>query len=80
MFRFHYERLQRKWPQTQLAALTGINQVYLSLMENGRMTPNDDELARLARALGVYPPAVLLKTVLVEPPEVDEPQVQAEAR
>ena len=80
MFRFHYERLRRKWPQTHLAALTGINQVYLSLMENGRMMPNDEELGRLAGALGVFPPSVLLKPVLVEPPEVEEPQVQAEAR
>jgi transcriptional regulator with XRE-family HTH domain len=70
VFRFHYERLRRKWPQTQLAALTGINQVYLSLMENGRMTPNEDELQRMACALGISPPSVLMKPVLVEPADV----------
>jgi len=72
MFRFHYERLKRRWTQQQLGDLAGINQTYVSLMERGRMTPTHAELEGLSRALGVRPPDVLLKPVLVEPPEVEE--------
>jgi transcriptional regulator with XRE-family HTH domain len=76
MFRFHYERLVRRIDQKRFGAMVGINQVYLGLMENGRMTPNESELARMARALGVYPPSVLLKP-MVEPSEVEDDQVAA---
>jgi len=44
MFRFHYERLKRRWTQQQLGDLAGINQTYVSLMERGRMTPTHAEL------------------------------------
>jgi transcriptional regulator with XRE-family HTH domain len=80
MFRFHYERLVRRLTQKQFAGMCGINQVYLGLMENGRMTPNEEELTLMSHALRVYPPSILLKPVLVEPPEVEEPQAHVEAR
>jgi transcriptional regulator with XRE-family HTH domain len=78
-FEFHRQCLRRNWTEVQFAAVTGINQVYLSLMEQGRMTPSEDELARMARALGVASPSLLMRRVPDEP-LVDEPQVQAEAR
>ena len=77
MLRFHYERLVRRIGQKKFAEMTGINSVYLGLMEHGRMTPNEDELTRMSHALRVYPPSILLKPVLVEPPEVEEDQVAA---
>jgi hypothetical protein len=41
------------------------------MIELGRLVPTDDELTRLANALGVHPPSLLLTVV--------EPQPVAEA-
>ena len=79
MFYFHYLRLSRRLTQRQLATLTDINQSHISLMELGRMTPTGAQLEGMALALGVSPAQVLMKPVVVEPPDLAESdEVEAE--
>jgi transcriptional regulator with XRE-family HTH domain len=49
------ERLRRErgWSQTRLAQLTGIPQVYISLLERSKYVPAPEEWEQLARAFGV---------------------------
>lgn len=70
MLRLQYERIDRRFSQGTLARLAGMHQPAICLIEQGRLQPTPVELARLAQALGIHPPSVLLKPVLVEP--VDE--------
>ena len=74
MFYFHYLRLTRRLTQHQLAAMTRINQSHISLMEQGRLTPTDAQLEDMAMALDISPARVLMRTVVVEPAEIEEPQ------
>ena len=55
MKRLQTERQRRGWTQTQLAAAAGLHQAQVSLIENGRTVPTEDQLARLADALEVSP-------------------------
>ncbi len=46
-------RQQRKMSQQELARLVGVNQSFISKMENGEQTnPNAETLKQLARTLG----------------------------
>lgn len=47
------ERLNRNCPQWQLAQVVGMSPSRLSMIETGRIRPRDEEVARLAAALGV---------------------------
>lgn len=47
------ERLRRRWTQRHLALFAGRGQMWLSLVETGRIIPRAVELERLAVALGV---------------------------
>jgi transcriptional regulator with XRE-family HTH domain len=51
--------------QTELAAVTGLHQSTISMIETGRLRPTRDQLQRLADALRVYPPEKLLEHVVV---------------
>jgi len=81
MLRIKFERVKRGWSQTCLGqrahAMGGlprvIAQAEISLIEAGRLTPTDEELEALGRALRISPASVLLKPVLVQDP--DEVQV-----
>jgi transcriptional regulator with XRE-family HTH domain len=55
-------RLERRMGQPALAKLSGVPQPTISLIESGRLNPREDELDRLANALGVLP-AVLMRAV-----------------
>lgn len=46
-------RFFKRINQYQLALQTGLTQSRISIIENGYVTPKDDETGRLARALGV---------------------------
>lgn len=67
--RLKYERLRRKLTQLDLAHLTGIPQPHISYMELGRMNPTEEQLVRLANALLISPPSVLMKPCLIADPE-----------
>jgi transcriptional regulator with XRE-family HTH domain len=56
-------RLERHIGQPALAKLSGVPQPTISLIERLRLNPTDDELERLARALGVWPPHLLMRQV-----------------
>ena len=70
--RLKYERLRRKLTQSDLGHLTGIPQYHISYMEMGRMNPTEEELVRLANALLISPPSVLLKECKIADPETEE--------
>jgi hypothetical protein len=70
----HYERLRRGWRISQLAALANTNNVYISLMERGRLTPTPDELERIGRALGIPPDSVMKR---IDVPQAEEQEVGA---
>lgn len=63
----HYERLRQGLRINQLSALTGINTVYLSLIERGRLIPTKDELERIGRALNIPANAVMKHLEVVQP-------------
>lgn len=67
MLRLQYERIVHGFSQGTLARLAGTTQPDICLIERGRLLPTATQLERLARALGVAPPSILLKPVLVEP-------------
>jgi transcriptional regulator with XRE-family HTH domain len=50
-------RLEKGIKQIALAAETGIQRSRLSMIENGWVTPNDDEQAALRKALDLKPEA-----------------------
>lgn len=67
IFRLHLERLKRRWTQAELGRRAGIRQSDISAIERGRLNPTEDELLRLANALAITPPSVLMKeTVLAD--------------
>ena len=70
-------RRNKRWTQSQLGRLrtVRISPSFISLIEQGRGIPNDDQRNRLAHALGI-PPEQLLDDVDVGdtvPPVVEEP-------
>ena len=67
--RLKFERIRRHLSQDQLGRKTGIRQSDISAMERGRLNPTEDELARLANALLINPPSVLLKEIPIRDPE-----------
>jgi transcriptional regulator with XRE-family HTH domain len=65
ILRLHYERIKRRWTQSELGRRAGIQQTTVSAIERGRINPTADELLRLANALLITPPSVLMnETVL----------------
>lgn len=67
LLRIKYERIKRHWTQHELARRSGIRIEPLGLIENGRLQPTEEQLLRLANALKITPPEVLLKpTVLAD--------------
>lgn len=68
--RLRFERQRRNWTQATLGQLAGrsglrraLTQNEVSAIELGRLNPRPDELAALARALGVSVPSTLLHPV-----------------
>lgn len=77
LLRLAYERMKRHWSQSELGRRSGIRQQDISLIETGRLIPTDEQLFRLAVALRMSPPEILLKpTVLAD--EVEAEQLIAE--
>jgi len=58
-------RIDQGLKQPALAKSSGVPQPTISLIENGRLNPTEDELARLGRTLGV-PPSVLMRPVTLD--------------
>ena len=77
MTTLQFLRLERRIGQPALAKLSGVAQPTISLIETGRLNPREDELARLARALGVLPD-VLMRQVLLDLSAETEPQAEAQ--
>jgi transcriptional regulator with XRE-family HTH domain len=68
VLRIKYERKTRGFTQDVVDVLAFVHQPQLSLIENGRLRPTQAQLQRLAKALRVSPPEVLLRPVeIVEP-------------
>ena len=65
ILRLHYERIKRGWTQAELGRRATIRQTDISAIERGRLNPTDDELLRLANALLISPPSVLLKPTVL---------------
>ena len=65
MLRIKYERLRAGWDHKFVGRLSGLPQPTISLIEQGRLVPTDDELERIARVLKVTPPSALLKPVVL---------------
>lgn len=63
MLRLRFERLDQGRALSYIAREAGMPAPVLSMMELGRVNPNEDELTRLASVLGVWPPSVLLEVV-----------------
>ena len=53
MTTLQFLRLEHGLKQPGLAKLSGVPQPTISLIENGRLNPSDDELERLGRAWAV---------------------------
>ena len=62
MITLQFLRLDQGLNQPALAKQSGVPQPTISLIENGRLNPTEDELERLGRALGA-PPGVLMRQV-----------------
>lgn len=77
MVRAKFERLKRDWTQADLLARAqSLDYHTLRLLEQGRATPTDEQLAELGRVFKISPASVLLKPTLVrDPEEVDAEQV-----
>jgi transcriptional regulator with XRE-family HTH domain len=67
--RLKFERHKRGWSQTDLGMRANISQDDISAIERGRLNPTSAELQRLADAFRIYPPPVLMKSVVVKDPE-----------
>ncbi len=65
MLRLKFERLKRDLSQGEIAILVGITQPMVSLCEQGRLRLTPDQLDRIAQVLGISPPEVLMREVLV---------------
>lgn len=52
-------RKLKGWTQAQLAERLSLTQPIIARWENGRATPNETNLGRLAEALGVTPESIL---------------------
>lgn len=55
MNRLREVRVVKRVTQFQLRLSTGIHQSKISLMENGLISPKEDEKAKLAKALNLNP-------------------------
>ena len=62
MLTLEFARRQKKLSQNDLSAKTRIAAHFISLVENGRGLPTEDQAQRLATALGV-PVEILLQQV-----------------
>ena len=67
MLHLELARRNRRWTQTQLSQVTRIDQRFISTIERGEGYPTPDQLQRLATALNVSTPGLLLEPV--EPAE-----------
>lgn len=65
MLRLKYERDSLQLRQEDVAALAGLWQWQVSLIERGRLVPLPDQLERLAAVFGVDPPEELLTDLTV---------------
>jgi transcriptional regulator with XRE-family HTH domain len=63
--RLRFERIKRGLRQTELAQSVGMRNQVLCDIETGRIVPSPDELERLAAALHVWPPEILMREVRV---------------
>lgn len=70
-----FRRRQIKLTQYQLADRAGVLRDVVGEIERGRVNPRPDELAKIARVLGVEPPERLLAHV-PDPFEHDLPEVR----
>lgn len=66
LLRAKYERIKRHWTQLELSRRSGVRQETIYLIETGRLTPTDEQLLRLANALLVTPPSVLLQPTVLK--------------
>lgn len=64
MTNLQFLRLERGIGQPALAKLSGVPQPTISLVERLRLNPTENELERLARALDVWPPNLLMRRVV----------------
>jgi transcriptional regulator with XRE-family HTH domain len=73
LLRLTVERKKRKWTQVELGRRAAVRNQDISLIEQGRLIPHEEQLARLAGALNISPPSVLLKpTIFKNDAEVDQ--------
>lgn len=72
ILRVHYERIKRHWTQAELGQRASIRQTIVSAIERGRVNPTEHELTRLANALHIWPPDVLLKPTVLPDEEAAE--------
>lgn len=80
LLRLTYERIRRHWSQSELGRRSSIRQQDISLIETGRLIPTEEQLLRLANALLITPPAVLLApTVLADEAEATALVAEREA-
>lgn len=63
MLNCEYRRRQRGLRQGDLGRIVRIGQSWISLLEQGRWTPTDDQLTRIAQELGLSPDEVLKPVV-----------------
>lgn len=68
-----YRRRVLRLTQHQLADRAGVSRDVVGDVERGRVNPRLDELAKIARVLGVDPPERLL-THVADPFEHDQPE------
>ena len=72
LLRIKYERIKRHWTQHELARRSGVRVEPIGLIESGRLQPTEDQSLRLANALAISPPSVLMKpTVLADEAEAE---------
>lgn len=67
MLHLELVRRNKRWTQTQLSAVARIDQRFISTIERGEGYPTPDQLKRLAAALGVDEPDLLLQEVTAQP-------------
>ena len=62
-----YLRTEFNYTHRHLATLSGLNTAEISLIENGRLRPSPPQLEKLAQALEVSRPSVLLEQAQLIP-------------
>jgi len=73
MTRLEFERRSRRLSRAALAVQAEVSEGTIGLLETGEYTPKDETLEKVAYALMISPPAVLLREVKVMPePEEQE--------